>query len=256
MTKRQKFVLTSFFSSIGFLAIQLFDEKYHFLGIGFLSLFSTGLFAWSLREGLSLDMTLLSLVLPLFFTIGTGLFWFLLPSGLIAKIPILFFYGIGVYVLVLTSNIYTVSAIRTIALMRAARGVGFVFSLVTFFLISDAILSLRVNVFLTVFLAILISFPIFMQGYWTIRLKRKLSKELVVLSSISTLIVGEMAFGIFFWPATVVVGSLFLTANSYVLLGLGQSSLERRLFRQTVREYLTVGVLVFLGTYLATKWGL
>jgi hypothetical protein len=60
---------------------------------------------------------------------------------------------------------------------------------------------------------------------------------------------------IFFWPTSVVVGSLFLTIALYLLLGLGQAKLEGRLFSQTVREYLTLGILVFLGMFLATRWG-
>jgi hypothetical protein len=38
-------------------------------------------------------------------------------------------------------------------------------------------------------------------------------------------------------------------------LGLGQAKLEGRLFSQTIREYLMVGVLVLLSMFLATRWG-
>jgi len=53
----------------------------------------------------------------------------------------------------------------------------------------------------------------------------------------------------------VVVGSLFLTGIEYVLLGLGQAKLEGRLFSQTVREYLLIGLMVFIGMFFATHWG-
>jgi len=225
------------------------------MAIGGLGLLTAILFYWSLREGLGRNMTLLVFVLPTLFTIGVGLFWFLLPTTLYARIPIVIFYGIGIYALCLTTNIYTVSAIRTIALLRAARGVGFVLSLVITFLIFDAILSLRTEIYILPFVVSLLSFPIFLQGYWTIPLTREYSKELITMSAVSSLILGEVAVILYFWPVTVVVGSLFLTTAVYILLGLGQAKLEARLFAQTVREYLIVGIAVFIGMFIATRWG-
>ena len=76
-----------------------------------------------------------------------------------------------------------------------------------------------------------------------------------MISAISSIVIGQIAISLYFWPVTVVVGSLFLTVTVYVLLGLGQARLEARLFVQTVREYLVVGLLVFLGMFIATRWG-
>ena len=82
MSKRKKFVLTSFLLSLGFIGIQFLDNPYRIPAIFGLSLFTAGLFAWSLYEGLGLDMTILTMVLPAVFTAGVGLFWFLLPANL------------------------------------------------------------------------------------------------------------------------------------------------------------------------------
>ena len=75
------------------------------------------------------------------------------------------------------------------------------------------------------------------------------------MSLISSLIITELSILIFFWPVTVVVGSLFLTSCIYLLLGLGQAKLEDRLFLSVVREYLTVGLIVLVGMFFATRWG-
>ena len=143
MSKRRRFLVTSLALALGFIGIQLLSDQYKFISIAGLGILTLVLFFWSLREGLALNLTLLTLVLPFFFTLGVGFFWFLLPSTLLARIPIILVYGVGIYALCLTSNIYTVAAIRTIALLRAARGVGFVISLFTFFLVYDAILSFK-----------------------------------------------------------------------------------------------------------------
>jgi hypothetical protein len=255
LSKRRRFLITSFILTLGFVGIQFLDNQYRFLAIGILGLLTIVLYIWSLWEGLGRNMTLLTLILPTLFTLGVGVFWFLLPSSIFARLPVLIFYGLGIYVLCLTSNIYTVAAIRTIALLRAARGVGFVFTLVTSFLIYDAILSLKTLLPFTALSALSLSFPLFLQGFWSVSLEKEFSKEVFILSIISSLIIGEIAAVLFFWPVTVVVGSLFLTVAVYMLLGLGQAKLEERLFSQTVREYLIVGILVFIGMFFATHWG-
>lgn len=255
MTKRRKFLITSFILSLGFLGIQFLDNQYKIFAIFALSIITSLLFLWSLWEGLGKNSTLLTLILPAAFTGGVGVFWFLLPSNIFARLPMIVFYGLGIYALSLTMNVFTVSAVRTIALLRAARGVGFVLTLVTLFLIYNAILSLKIPFWGNALLITALSFPIFLQGFWTIPLDKKISKDILIPSLVSSLVVGEIAVSLFFWPTTLVVGSIFLTVAVYVLLGLGQAKLEQRLFTQTVKEYLLVGILVFIGMFIATHWG-
>ena len=121
MNKRKRFIITSAILSLGFTSFSFLENQYRFITNGLLGLFTVGLFYWSLKEGLAKDMTLLTLFLPTLFTLGVGIFWFLLPASFFARLPVIAFYAIGIYVLCLTSNIFTVAAIRTIALLRAAR---------------------------------------------------------------------------------------------------------------------------------------
>jgi len=255
MTKRRRFILTSIALSFGFVAIQYLPDSLRFLSIGSLGLTSILFFWWSLSGGIGKNATLLTLVLPFLFTIGVGLFWFLLPVSLLTRIPVIILFALGIYALSLTANIYTVSAIRTIALLRTARGVGFVITLFTFFLTFDTIFSFKWPIIFNFITIFSFSFLLFLQGFWSVTLEKDLSRENLNLALISSLIVGEIAAMLFFWPVSVVVGSLFLTSASYLLLGLGQAHLEERFFAQTVREYLLIGIAVFFGMFIATRWG-
>lgn len=255
ISKRAKFILNSLFLSGGFVGINFLSNEYRFVAIAALTAATALLFVWALWEGLGLNATLLTLILPSLFTLGVGLFWFLLPTTVFARLPMVILYGLGIYALGLTSNIYTVSAIRTIALMRAAKGVGFVLSLLVAFLIFDAILSIRVNLISHFGLIFIASFLIFLQGVWVGRGKKQMDRKILVKSLVFSLGVGQIGLLLYFWPVTVVVGSLFLTIGVYVLLGLGQADEEGRLFRATVREYLLVGMIVFLAMLFATRWG-
>lgn len=255
MSKRRRFVVTSLLLCLGFIAIQFLNDQNRFWAIGALGVLTIVLFYWSLMEGLARKMTLLTLILPTIFTLGVGVFWFLLPTNVFARIPIVIFYGIGIYVLCLTANIYSVASVRTIALLRAARGVGFVLSLLTSFLVFDAILSVKTEMYILLPFTFVVSFLLYLQGYWSMLLDTEFSKDLVILSGVASLLTMEVAAALYFWPVTVVVGSLFLTVTFYMLLGLGQAKLDGRLFSSTVREHLIVGIFVFVAMYFATHWG-
>lgn len=255
MSKRTRFVITSLILSLGFIGIQLLNDQNRFWAIGILGLLTLALFLWSLFEGLGRNMTLLTLILPVMYTLGVGFFWFLLPANLFARIPIVIFYGAGIYILCLTANIYSVASVRTIALLRAARGVGFVLTLIASFLIFDAILSVRTEIFYLVPIVLVLSFPLYLQGFWSMVLEKEYSGQLFVLSAVSSVITAEIAAALYFWPVTIVVGSLFLTVSFYMLLGLGQAKLEGRLFKSTINEHLVVGILIFIAMFIATHWG-
>ena len=255
MTKRKKFVFTSVLLTLGFLVVQFLEDQHRLLGISLLSLLSILLFVWSLREGLGKNTTLLSLILPPMFTVGVGLFWFLLPTVIYTRVPVLVFYAIGIYAICLTNNIFTVAAIRTIALARAAKSVGFVLTLITSFLIFDAIFSVRTDIVTHILLIVFVSFLLFFQGFWESDLNKSFSRQVFTQSLVSSLLVGQIAALLYFWPVTVVVGSVFLTASVYIFLGLGQAYIEGRLFKDTVKDYIILGVLVFVAMLFVTHWG-
>jgi hypothetical protein len=255
MSKRRRFVITSVILCLAFVGIQFLNDQNRFWAIGTLGLLTILLFVWSLWEGLGKNMTLLTLILPSVFTVGVGVFWFLLPANIYTRIPIVIFYGIGIYVLCLTMNIFSVAAVRTIALLRAARGVGFVLSLITSFLVFDTIMSLRTEIYILVPLVFIVSLLLYLQGYWEVLLQKDVSKDTILLSLVSALVTSEVALALFFWPVTVVVGSLFLTVAFYMLLGLGQAKLEGRLFSTIIREHLLMGIVVFIAMFIATHWG-
>jgi hypothetical protein len=140
-------------------------------------------------------------------------------------------------------------------LLRAARGVGFVLTLITSFLVFDAILSVKTQIYYLVPSILVLSFPLYFQGFWSMVLETGQTKGLIALSLASALITAELSAALYFWPVTIVVGSLFLTSAFYLLLGLGQAKLEGRLFSSTIREHLVVGILIFLAMFISTHWG-
>jgi hypothetical protein len=254
MQKSKKYIIASFLLSFGFALINIYITQYKFLGIGLLSLSSAALFIWCLKDGMGLNATLLTLILPVLFTLGVGLFWFLLPATFYFRIPIIITYGMGIYVLVATMNIYIVSTFRKIALARAAKFAGFVLTLFTGFLLYDAAISLKTSIILTTAVIAIITFLLFIQGLWYSKLSQKIGSKIIIYAVFSAYFISFVATILYFWPISVIGGSIILTVLVYILLGLGQSELEDRLFRQTVRDYITIGLFVFIAMLFLTNW--
>jgi hypothetical protein len=255
LTKRRKFILSSLLLTAGLTLIQFGSISNRYGAISILSLLTVPLTLWSLKEALKGPIWLVSWILPMFFTAGVGLFYFLLPTSIITAIPIIIIYFLGMYALFLSENIFSVAAIRTIQLFRSASAASYLLTLVTSFLLYDTVLSFRLPFYFNALLVFAISFFLFLHGTWSVNLEEKISGKILLYSSILSLGMGEVALALSFWPATTTLGSLFLTSLVYVALGLVQAHLSDRLFRNTVREYLSVGFLVLIVLLAYTSWG-
>lgn len=253
MRKRQKFVLTALTLAVGLWGIHALpvalEWRYWLIAL-LVGVAAVGS-GWALREGLSGIEWLTVVLPPTLFTAGVGLFYILLPTHWLARLAVVAMFGIGQYALLLTANIFSVAAIRTIALFRAAGAVGFVMTMLTGFLLYDAILSFREAWWWSAPLVIVVSILLLLPALWSVEVEEKLSLKLVKYTVWLAILQGLMAVAISFWPVSLTVASLFLTTMLYIYLGISQHHFSQRLYSRTVWEYLTVGIVVLL-TMLAT----
>ena len=154
----------------------------------------------------------------------------------------------------LTENIFIVASIRTIALFRAAQTVGFLITLLTAFFWYNTIFSFRFFGWWNALLVLAVSFPLIFQSLWSVDPGEKPGANILLFSVVSSLIISELTLVVSFFPVNVLTGSLFLTCFAYILIGLSSAWLVGRLFRQTIKEYLIVGGLMFLFLLLTTSW--
>jgi len=255
LSKRKKFIITAIVLALGLLAIHLTGITWRYPALAILAVLTYFLSAWSLKEGLNGVEWFTVLALPVLFTISVGLFYFLTPTSWWVRVPMIILYGGGIYGLLLTENIFSVAAIRTIQLVRSAHAVSFLLTLATSFFIYNVIFSFRQPVWVNFIAVLLFSFPLILQGLWCINLEPKIEKSLWFKTIALSLVMGEMALVFSFWPVSVAVGSLSLTTALYITLGLTQQYLNERLFKKTINEYVAVGVAVLIVILLTTRWG-
>jgi len=254
MTKRVKFVIISLLLSLALLAIQTISLEWRYTAILIFSLLTYGLVSFALLEDLKGVEWLTLLTLPVLYNVSVALFYFLLPEKLLTRIIILALFAVGSYALLLTENIFSIAAIRTIQLLRAAHAVYFLLTLLTAFFLFDTMFSFRLMPWFNSLIAIVISLPLFLSALWAVKLEKGINEKVCYSSLILSFLFGQLAFLVSFWPLSVPAASLLLVVAMYIGLGIFQHHFSGRLFKKTLQEYIWVGLIVFLVTFLTASW--
>jgi hypothetical protein len=255
ITKREKFVSSSIVAALGFLIIQFLPvgKVYYWSVFGFATLVLICLF-WSLEKFTRLKFLTLS-ILPLTFTVSLTLFVSLLPQHFLIPLATSLVFALVFYSLLLTLNIYNVAAIRTIALVRAAHSVGFLFGMLSAFFAFEVIFALHLSFYLITVLVFATSFLVSISILWSFELEEYISWRVLIYSLVLAFIVAQFALVFAFWPIIPMVAALGSVGAFYVSLGLTQFHFNDRLNRNTVFEYTSVAFVVFILLILTARWG-
>jgi hypothetical protein len=254
LSKRQQFIVVTFILTAGLLLTQLAGAEFRYPMVVGLSILTYALAAFALREDLKKVEWLTLLTLPTLFTAAVATFYFLLPVRWLTRIPVALLYAVGMYGLLLTENIYNVAANRTIALLRAAHSVGFLLTLVTFFLLVQTLLAFRLPGIINAILCAAIAWALIVQSLWAMELDVRIGKRVWQLSAALSLAIAQITLSLSFWPVKTTLLALFLTTFFYSTTGMAQQYVSDRLYKRTVIEFFAVTFFVLCIVLLTTRW--
>lgn len=253
ISKRQRFIVSVLVLSFGLFVSQ------HFLGKGgvfivfFLSLLTVVFLYLANRQDIKENFSPFLFVLPFFYSLAFGLFFFLAPARFLTRLFMTVLYGVGLYSLFLSENIFAVGSMRTIALVSSAKTVSFLMMLLSYFFLSNVVFSLDLSMLPKAILVFLYTFFLMAQSFWTHTLE-KLTKWHFIWIATLTLCFFEITLILWFWPSDPTFMAIFLTGMFYMFVGLSHVWLEKRLFRSILWEYIWVAVIVFSILFLFTSW--
>jgi hypothetical protein len=246
MRRREKFVIASVFLSLGLLGVQYIALDYRYYAIALFTVISYLVSSWALSDDMQRHERLTVVPIPVMYALAVSLFYFLLPETVISRVLMLFFFGVGMYALFLTANIYSVAKGRTIQLLHAAHAVGLLFTLLTSLLFSNTIYSLRLPFYTTSALVGLVHFPLIFMSLWAVRLDSEIKTEVMSLSILFTLMLMEFSMVLSFLPLSVWHHALFIMSVLYLGLGVFHNLLRGRLFQRAINEYSLVAIFIGL----------
>jgi len=227
---------------------------------------------WVLFDDLKGIEWLTLMVLPVMFTLGSGLFSNFLPTAfpgvfgkqlqiettlLLADVfKIIFFllFAMGMYGILLIENIFSVASIRTIQLFRAARSVNFILTLVTSLFFYTTALSLKIPFWWVMVMVFVVSFVLSFPSLWSVDLKNNVVTVVARYTIAISWVIAVIAGALCFWPVKPFMGGLILTSTLYALLGVLEQRLSSRVYLESLVEYgITVMIIVVIG-FLTTSW--
>lgn len=245
ISKRQKFIVTvAALSLILFFSEQLLGRGGIYISF-LLSVITDFFVFWAIKKDLEDNFSPQIFILPLFYTLACSLFYFLVPARFLTRIGMTSLYALGLYSLLLSENIFIVSSIRTIALLSSARTVSFIITILSYFFMANVVFALHLNILITLFFVFAFSFPLILHSIWAHTLGGDLRSYLEWVFLITVCVV-ETALALWFWPTTPTIIGLFLTGLFYILVGISQIWLDKRLFKAVMWEYIWVAVIIFL----------
>lgn len=252
--KRQKFVAGTILLSLG-----LFFTEFRFGKSGFyipllLAFLTSFVLFWAIYLDLKENRTREAFILPFFYSLSFGMFYFLTPGAFGFRLFLTAVYAFGLYSVFLSQNILAVSSIRTISLLSGARIVSFVATLVSYFFLTNIVFTLHTNLFFVVVLIIIYSILLIYHSLWTYTLQQ-FSRSILTWILTLTICLVEATVLLWFWPSSPTFIALFLTGFFYAIVGLSHIWFERRLFKGIMWEYVWVGCIIFFVLNLFTQWG-
>src|SRR3989338_11337225 len=253
LSNREKFIFSVIILSLGLFIAEHLLGKSGIFTVFTMAILTDLLLFLSLYSDLKENSSPQIFILPFFFSLSFGLFYFLVPARYLTRIFTTTLYGIGLYSLFLSENIFTVSSIRTIALLASARTVSFIITLVSYFFLSNVLFSLHLNFFLHILFLASYTVPLVVHSIWSHTFEKKIS-ESARWASILSLILLEVGSLVWFWPSTPTVLAIFMTGVFYTTIGLSQVWLEKRLFKNVMWEYIWVAAVVLISLLVFTSW--
>ncbi|MBP9820004.1 hypothetical protein KBC79_04690, partial [Candidatus Woesebacteria bacterium] len=203
MRRREKFVVSSISLSIGLFGVLQVPLDLRYLAVAAFMLLTYGVATWALADDLQTHERVTVVPFPALYAGAVSLFYFLLPTHFLSQVAVLSLFGVGMYALFLTANIWSVAKGRTIQLIHAAHAVGLLFTLLTSLLLTNTIFSLRLNVLFSVLLVALAHGLLIFMSLWSVQLENRIEKRIVGLTGLMTLVVCEVALTMSFFPFSV-----------------------------------------------------
>lgn len=255
LQKRQRFTALTAVVTLGLIATQLISNVDYYFPVAFLLSLFAGFAAYVVFSTDFVGMRRITAVILLsFYTAGVSFFYILLPVRWLTRLPMASLFAIGYYAILLTENIFNISSDKTIQLLRVARSVALLITLLSLFLLFETVFSLHLHPLYNAFIVLCISFPLSLHSLWYMKLVNNFSRRLFFLSLLISLGLSEVSLGLSFWPIRSTMHALLLTTLFYFVVGITQQDIIERLFPRTLREFSLVASLVFLLALITTSW--
>lgn len=241
--KRRAVIATLFIGVLTFfLTLLPFNLLIYYLPILVIAIYMATYFA--ILEQIDRIELFVLFIHPIFFCISFLLFFYLLPSRLLTKIPFIVIFSIIFYSILLAENIFNVGVEKGLALYRAAYSISNFLTLIIIFFSFTVLFSFRLHFLINVFLTFIISWPIFFHTVWSASPKAVLEERVYKYATILSFLLTALVFALSFLPIKPNILSIYLSAIAYVLFSITQEVVSDTAFKERIQGYIVLFVIM------------
>jgi hypothetical protein len=193
-------------------------------------------------------------VLPVYFVMTFLLFFYLLPTRWLTRIPYMVVLSIALYAIFLCENIFNVGVEKSLPLYRAAYSVANFITLVVLFFLFTVLFSFRLHFLLNAFFGGLLAWPLVFQGIWMASPKAVLEERVYKFATIVSILLSIAILVLNFMPIAPSVFAIFTVSIAYALLGIVQETVQNTAFSERIRAYVIVLGLMTILVFLSAQW--
>lgn len=252
--KRIRFVISTISLSILILVSTFFFFDRAVLFIPLLVIGSYAATFFALYEGIEKIEWYMLFLMPVLLSVAMYLFYFLFPVRWLTRIPFILVYSVSTYAVLLSSNIFNVGVEKNLQLYRAGFSVNYLLQTMVFFLISNVLASFHWGFLANAVVFGILALAMSLQLYWSIRLDLHVRKEVLRHAWLTALLIGEACLFLSFLPIQESIFALVVAVLYYCLAGLTHLHLDERLFTHSVREYVTILIVILAILGLSVSW--
>ncbi len=209
---------------------------------------------FSILEGITGVEWLLLFLVPVYFTTAFYSFYYFLPQRWLTRLPFGILYGISLYAILLSQNIFNVGVEKSIQLARAAFSVNYLFLTIALYLATSIIASLRLGFLFNALFFGLLTFPVALHFLWSVNPSEHIEKLHYKFAFFISLLVAEVGLFFSFIPVNPSIFALVGMTVFYCLCGIFQAYVNERLFRDRIREYIFVFGFILILVFLSLRW--
>lgn len=261
MSKRLRYLISSLLATAGFYFFLTLPYESHYYGllVGIVLVVFCFWFGLGIVFDKSINIRLMSVVLPVAFFVGFALFATLLPQNFWLNILYSLFFGIVSYAIFLVENVFLVAiGFRTPPLYRAAYTVGLILLLISAFFLFDSLFSFKFIYWLNMVLVFILSAIIFLYIFFSVTIELPndgKDKNIWHFVLVPSTIMAQISLVLSFWPVGIFKGSIYLVVIVYIISALLHAELRGRLFKRTWIVFVWVGVATVLGIIMTGLMG-
>lgn len=208
----------------------------------------------AILEGITRKEWITLFIHPMYFSLVFYLFYFFVPQRWLTRLPFILIYGISMYAISLSQNIFNVGVSKSLQLFRAAFSVNYLFLTISSFLAYSLIISLRLHFVFNMLLIWIASFPLVLQMLWSVEPKDTISKDILAYAFFISLLLGELGGILSFMPMNQSIFALVLTSVFYSTTGSFYTYMQGALYKERVREFILVFGFALGVLILTLKW--